>query len=463
MDKFTETAAGIIENVGGKENIAFCVHCVTRVRLTLKDKTLANLDALKNLSGAMGAQWSGEQLQVIIGPGVEKVYAAVCEQAGIAAAAAIDEDLDTPQKKDFSVKGIFNGFLNNLSGTLAGIIPAFVAFGMLMFVNNVFGPTMLGLYSAESNIYQLINSVATVGLASLPLFVAYSGSKKFNCSTVVALLIAAFMMSNEYNTLAAAGNFTVFGIPMIAGSYASQVFPMFLITWCMGIVEKYLKKYIPDAAMSFEPFVLLVIMLPIALCGLGPIGTVVGTWINNIILWIHNIFGPLGIALIGALYIPLVGTGMHLPVITTAVVAFSSYGFDDTILVGAIPAVYAMIAIDIIYVLKARNAEDRAVGISCLVTQAFVGLGEPSIFSILFRYKKALLVSVVATFFGALYAGLMHCAVYMLPISNALVASVYAGGGSSHSFIHGCIACGISFVTALVMMLVFGFEDRKKA
>ena len=188
MDKFTETAAGIIENVGGKENIAFCVHCVTRVRLTLKDKTLANLDALKNLSGAMGAQWSGEQLQVIIGPGVEKVYAAVCEQAGIAAAAAIDEDLDTPQKKDFSVKGIFNGFLNNLSGTLAGIIPAFVAFGMLMFVNNVFGPTMLGLYSAESNIYQLINSVATVGLASLPLFVAYSGSKKFNCSTVVALL-----------------------------------------------------------------------------------------------------------------------------------------------------------------------------------------------------------------------------------------------------------------------------------
>ena len=235
---------------------------------------------------------------------------------------------------------------------------------------------------------------------------------------------------------------------------------MFLITWCMGIVEKYLKKYIPDAAMSFEPFVLLVIMLPIALCGLGPIGTVVGTWINNIILWIHNIFGPLGIALIGALYIPLVGTGMHLPVITTAVVAFSSYGFDDTILVGAIPAVYAMIAIDIIYVLKARNAEDRAVGISCLVTQAFVGLGEPSIFSILFRYKKALLVSVVATFFGALYAGLMHCAVYMLPISNALVASVYAGGGSSHSFIHGCIACGISFVTALVMMLMLSAFPR---
>ena len=460
MSNFTETAAGIIENVGGKENIAHCVHCVTRVRLTLRDKSLVNMENLKNLEGAIGAQWSGEQLQVIIGPGVEKVYESVCEQAGVAMAAAVDAEADEGEK-DRSVKGMLNSFMNILSGTLAGIIPAIISFGMLMFINNIFGPGMLNLYSAESNLYQLFNSVATVGLSSLPLFVAVSGSKKFNCNTLVAVLIAAFMMSQEYTALASAGKFTVYGIPMIAGSYASQVFPMFLITWCMGFVEKYLRKYLPDALMSFEPFITLLIMLPIALCGLGPLGTVIGTGVNNFILWVHNLFGPLGIALIGAMYIPLIGTGMHLPVITTAIVAFSSFGYDDTILVGAIPAVYAMIAIDIVYVLKAKNADERAVGMSCLVTQTFVGLGEPSIFSILFRYKKALLVSMIASFCGALYAGIMHCAVYMLPISNALVASVYSGGGSSHSFIHGVIACVIGFVIAFALMMVLGFDDKK--
>ena len=467
MDKFTETAAGIIENVGGKENIAFCIHCVTRVRLTLKDKSLVNLENLKNLNGAMGAQWSGDQLQVIIGATVDKVYTAVCDLAGISPTGAIDENLDSPKldspKKDFSVKGILDSFMNALSGTIAGIIPAFIAFGMLMFVNNIFGPTLLKLYSAESNLYQLFNSVATVGLSSLPLFVAYSGSRKFNCNPIVALLIAAFMMSTEYNTLAAAGNFTVYGIPMIAGSYASQVFPMFLITWCMGYVEKLIKKYLPEALQTFEPFIVLLIMLPIALCGLGPLGTIIGSMINNFLVWAHNVFGPLGIALIGALWIPLTGTGMHVPVIATAVVAFSTYGFDNTVLVGGLPSVYAIIAVDLVYVLRAKTAEDRALGVSCLATQTFVGLGEPSIFGILFRNKNALLVAMASTFVGALYAGFMKCAVYMLPISNALVASVFAGGGSSHSLIHGCIACGITFVTAFILMMVVGFGDKKKA
>lgn len=460
-NKFKETAASIVALIGGKENISFCTHCVTRVRFNLKNKDLADIQALKELNGTMGAQWSGEQLQVIIGPGVEKVYEETCAIANISQSSAIDENLDAPKEK-FTIKGMGNKILNALSGTLTGVIPAMVTVGILMFINNVLGPSMLNILSVESDLYQLFNTVANVGLASLPVFVAISGSKKFNCNIVVAVLLAVFMMSAEYTNLASTGTFTVYGIPMIAGAYASQVMPMFLITCAMGYIEKYLRKFIPDMFMTFEPVVCILIMLPIALCVLGPIGTVLGQAINTFVLWMNNTFGAFGVAVIGALFIPLIGTGMHLPVITTAVVTLTSFGYDDTILVGAVVATYVMIAIDLVYVLKAKNSDERGLGITCLVTQTFVGLGEPTIFGILFRYKKALFVSMFSTFCGALYLGFTHCAVYMMPISNVLVASVYSGGDSSTNFINGVIGCALGFAVALVLMYIVGFEDKKE-
>ena len=70
-------AKEILANVGGKENVTNCFHCMTRLRFNLKDIDLVNIDAIKKLN-VFGAQITGGQLQIIIGNYINEIYDAVC-------------------------------------------------------------------------------------------------------------------------------------------------------------------------------------------------------------------------------------------------------------------------------------------------------------------------------------------------------------------------------------------------
>ena len=83
MADYTNLCNKILENIGGKENISNAVHCMTRLRLSLKDKSKANIDALKEIKGVLGAQFNGDQFHVIIGTTVGDVYKEFCKIAGL--------------------------------------------------------------------------------------------------------------------------------------------------------------------------------------------------------------------------------------------------------------------------------------------------------------------------------------------------------------------------------------------
>lgn len=51
MKKEQVIAEGILEHVGGKENIRQLAHCMTRVRLQLKDSDKVNIASLKKSMG----------------------------------------------------------------------------------------------------------------------------------------------------------------------------------------------------------------------------------------------------------------------------------------------------------------------------------------------------------------------------------------------------------------------------
>ena len=52
-NNFTEVAKIILEGVGGKENVTGLVHCITRLRFTLKDESIAKDDVLKKMDGVV--------------------------------------------------------------------------------------------------------------------------------------------------------------------------------------------------------------------------------------------------------------------------------------------------------------------------------------------------------------------------------------------------------------------------
>lgn len=84
MSKYTAMASDIIENVGGPDNIQKVIHCITRLRFTLKDKDKANTEKIEAISGVAGAVYNQglNQYQVVIGQTVEDVYDEVVAQLG---------------------------------------------------------------------------------------------------------------------------------------------------------------------------------------------------------------------------------------------------------------------------------------------------------------------------------------------------------------------------------------------
>ena len=87
---YDELSEKILIEVGGRENIARAYHCMTRLRLDVKDKGLVNTEALEKLSGIAGCQWNGSQLQIIVGQEVDDLYVNFCKTAGIAAERKIE-------------------------------------------------------------------------------------------------------------------------------------------------------------------------------------------------------------------------------------------------------------------------------------------------------------------------------------------------------------------------------------
>lgn len=71
---YENTAKKILQRVGGKDNVINLVHCMTRLRFTLKDESIVDDEAVKKTKGVMGIMKKGGQYQIIIGNDVGNVF-----------------------------------------------------------------------------------------------------------------------------------------------------------------------------------------------------------------------------------------------------------------------------------------------------------------------------------------------------------------------------------------------------
>ena len=168
-----QIAKDVLEAVGGSINVTHATHCMTRLRLTLKDEKKADDAVLKKIDGVLGVVHQGGQTQIIIGQNVPKVYQAFCELGGITAAS--DTDAEKPKEK-LTAKGVFNNILNYLSGSLTPLIPVIIAAAMFKTILAIIGPDMLKLITAESDLYRLLDFVYDAGFYFLPIYLGFTSS-----------------------------------------------------------------------------------------------------------------------------------------------------------------------------------------------------------------------------------------------------------------------------------------------
>lgn len=380
-DKKRALAQGILRAVGEKENITGLMNCMTRVRLNLRDGQAADFDALKKLDGVLGVVNQDNYLQIILGPGVA---AAVAElMSGITGIPVENVDEAVMQKDAARIRNDkpLQRSLKKVASIFMPIIPAFIACGLLVAVyeaSYVAFPTL-----PDSSLGKILSAVAYSVFAILPILVGYNTSKEFGGTPVIGAVLAAVMTSANLSGA------EIFGMPITPGR--GGIISVLLLAACACYVEKFLRKFIPDALDLFlTPLFTIGIMTVAGLAIVQPLGGLISEGIGTLVSFlIYKIPALAGVAT--ALYLPLVVTGMHHGLIAVNTQLITDFGVTYLLPVTAM-AGQAQVGAAIAVYLRTKNKRLKKT-IRNALPIGMLGIGEPLIWGVTIPLGKPFLAS----------------------------------------------------------------------
>nr|WP_165993861.1 PTS system trehalose-specific EIIBC component [Streptococcus catagoni] len=438
MGKFENDAKNLLTAIGGKENIKAVTHCATRMRFVLVDNSKANVKEIEKIPAVKGTFTNAGQFQVIIGNDVPVFYSDFTAVSGIegvskeAAKSAAKSnqnpiqrvmtmlaEIFTPIIPAIIVGGLILGFRNILEGVPFEFLGQQSEKGKLLF--DAAGDPIWNTIVKVSPFWNGVNSFLWLpGEAIfhfLPVGITWSVTRKMGTTQILGIVLGICLVSPQLlNAYAVAstpaseiaknwvwdfGSFTINRI-----GYQAQVIPALLAGLSLSYLEIFWRKRIPEViSMIFVPFLSLVPALILAHTVLGPLGWTIGKGISFVVL--AGLTGPvkwLFGAIFGALYAPLVITGLHhmTNAIDTQLIADTAThttGLWPMIALSNISQGSAVLA----YYLMNRHDEREAEVSLAATISAYLGVTEPALFGVNVKY----IYPFVAGMTGSGIAGLL--------------------------------------------------------
>lgn len=469
MGKYHELAKEIVKNVGGKENISGLVHCITRLRFTLKDEGKAKDDVLKAMEGVVTVMKSGGQYQVVIGNHVPEVFEDVME--------LIDLKEDGGQGEKEKKGRLLDRAIDVVSGIFQPILGIMAACGMLKGLNTLL--VALGLYSAECGGYLIINAAGDALFTFLPLFLGYTAAKKFGLKPMLGLAIGAAMcypgiqsgtlsagMEPMYSLLegtmfASPVYINFFGIPVISVDYTGTVIPVILAVWFASKCEKFFNKLIPDLVkFFFVPMLTLLVTLPVSVIFLGPVATFGSTLISEFTLAIRGFSPLLAGAVVGLTWQILVIFGMHWGFIPVYINNVMTLGYDN-VMMPFFACTFATSAVVLAVFFKTKDKKLREMAIPNFISGIF-GVTEPAIYGILLPLKKPFIISCIAGGIGGAFYGHFNFRKFILGGMGIFeLPNMMNPDGTMGNIIVAFAGIGISMAAGFLLTMLF-YKERKE-
>lgn len=493
MSKYTDMASEIISGVGGGNNVIKVIHCITRLRFTLKDKELADSKKIESINGVSGVIYNQnlDQYQVIIGQTVEDVYEEVINQLGN------DKTNDTSDEKTNAnrnssnnpIAHAFQVVIGTITGSMIPIIGLLAAGGMINGLLSMFvkGNHFFELIDPASSTYTIISTMAMAPFYFLPVLVGFSAAKqlapKDTTLPFIGASVGAFMIAPGLNPLTQATisgdkiiaapqaigellgvtfNTSYFGIPVNLPSYAYSIFPVIVAVAIAKPLNAWLKDHLPVALRPiFQPMITFFVASSIVLIFVGPVISTISSGISKIIDVILGLNLGLAGIIVGGFYQCLVIFGLHwlvVPLISQQIAETGASSLNMIVSFTMLAQGTGALAV----FFKTRKKELKGLAAPAAIS-AFCGVTEPAMYGINLKYIRVFIMSSIGAAVGAGVAGFMG--LQMFGFSGSLIGFPnFISNPITHEAPAGNLA--VFWIASLICMAVsfllvwfFGYKD----
>ncbi|NPE51529.1 PTS sucrose transporter subunit IIBC [Dickeya dadantii] len=444
------TAASLIPLLGGRENIASAAHCATRLRLVLNDDSLADKTAIENVEGVKGCFQNAGQMQIIFGSGlVNKVYAEFIKAAGISEASTSEAATLAAQKLN-----PLQRLARLLSNIFVPIIPAIVASGLLMGLLGMI--KTYGWVDAGSAIFVMLDMFSSAAFIILPILIGFTAAREFGGNSYLGATLGGILthpaLTNAWGVAGGFKTMHLFGLEFAMIGYQGTVFPVLLAVWFMSLVEKRLRKVVPNALdIIVTPFLTVIISGFVAMLVIGPAGRMLGDGISLVLSTLITHAGWLAGLLFGGLYSAIVITGVHhsFHAIEAGLLGNPSIGVNFLLPIWAMANVAQGGACLAVY-FKTRDAKIRAIAVpsslSCLL-----GITEAAIFGINLRFIKPFLAGLAGGALGGAWVVANHVNMTAVGLTGIPGLAIVQAGSMLNYLLGMLIAFGAAFLISLLL------------
>lgn len=356
-------------------------------------------------------------------------------------------------KQENILKRSANAVIDLLSSFFLPIINLLVSVGILKGALTLL--QVSGVVAADTTTYAVLNGMADALFYFIPIFLAFTASKRFGVDTVTGMLIGCIILYPSITEIMAGSEpVYLFGLELQKATYSSSVIPILLAIYTASWVQKACYNVIPETFRGmFTPPITIVIVIPLTLGVFGPLGTLVGGWLATGYEFVYGLSPLVAGILIGAFQPFLVILGLHWALFTIAMNNVAVYGFD-TIMALFGGAIFAQGGAALAVALKTKNKKFRSQAISASLT-TLLGITEPAMYGVNLRLKKPMVCACVAGGLGSAVAGFFGCAgtAFALPALTTLPVFM------SRAFIPFCISLAVAFGLAFIFTLLVPFND----
>ena len=454
----------VLENIGGSENIQGAAHCATRLRIVLKDLSLAKTDKLENIDLVKGCFIAGSQLQLIFGAGtVNEVYKVFAKEAKL-------ENMSLSDVKDIAnnKENPLQKVIKALSDVFVEIIPAILAAAILLGVTRF----LANFEAVKTNqtLYAInrLSNLASVGIfAVLPMVVVYSATKRFGGRAILGIVVGAIMLdgslANAYSIGSSGFNpeiLDLFGLKIQMVGFQGGIIVALMMGYIVAQLDKFFEKKIPSVIkLLVSPMLTVFISTFLLFTIVGPIGRELSNYITGGLVWVSTEFGLIGYMIFAGLQQIIVITGLHHILNAAEAQLIATTGRDFLNPLMSVALISQGGAVLGYYLLHRKERKVAEIALPSFVSILF-GISEPAIFGVNLKYKFPLIAGCIA---GAV-AGAF---VYIFKLSSLGFGATAIPGitiidPANNGYINYIIVHLIGLVLGIVICYTFGKAKTKK-